>query len=291
MSIGQEATELKAKVQEELGEKFNIIAGDTERVRAAGTIDGALKIGQSVSDFTLPDAFGNQVSLKTLLAKGPAVVSFYRGEWCPFCNLELRALQEVLPEMEKLGASLIAISPERPDHGVIATDKNKLTFPVLSDFGNKVARQFGIVFQMGQEVQELAKSFFNNDIAVRNADGLYELPVPATYVIDKAGVIRFAHVDVDFMTGRAELKRCWQRCTRWSEQYGYFCPTPRNGLTGHRQGISCNKIAAFASKICRLVGSNRIVRMLFCIYSSGGHEHGKRKESSFSYWFQSRNRF
>jgi peroxiredoxin len=152
MSIRQEATELKAKVQEELGEKFNIIAGDTERVRAAGTIDGALKIGQSVSDFTLPDAFGNQVSLKTLLAKGPAVVSFYRGEWCPFCNLELRALQEVLPEMEKLGATLIAISPERPDRGVIATDKNKLTFPVLSDFGNKVARQFGIVFQMGQEV-------------------------------------------------------------------------------------------------------------------------------------------
>ena len=132
------------------------------------------------------------------------MVSFYRGEWCPFCNLELRALQEVLPEMEKLGASLIAISPERPDHGVIATAKNKLTFPVLSDFGNKVARQFGIVFQMGQEVQELAKSFFNNDIAVRNADGLYELPVPATYVIDKAGVIRFAHVEVDFMTGRAE---------------------------------------------------------------------------------------
>jgi peroxiredoxin len=204
MSIRQEATELKAKVQEELGEKFNIIAGDTERVRAAGTIDGALKIGQSVSDFTLPDTFGNQVSLKTLLAKGPAVVSFYRGEWCPFCNLELRALQEVLPEMEKLGATLIAISPERPDHGVIATDKNKLTFPVLSDFGNKVARQFGIVFQMGQEVQELAKNFFNNDIAVRNADGSYELPVPATYVIDKAGVIRFAHVEVDFMTGRAE---------------------------------------------------------------------------------------
>lgn len=132
------------------------------------------------------------------------MVSFYRGEWCPFCNLELRALQEVLPEIGKLGASLIAISPERPDHGVIATDKNKLTFPVLSDFGNKVARQFGIVFQMGQEVQGLAKSFFNNDIAVRNADGLYELPVPATYVIDKAGVIRFAHVDVDFMTGRAE---------------------------------------------------------------------------------------
>jgi peroxiredoxin len=132
------------------------------------------------------------------------VVSFYRGEWCPFCNLELRALQEVLPEMEKLGATLIAISPERPDHGIIATEKNKLTFPVLSDFGNKVARQFGIVFQMGQELKEFSKNVFKNDIAVRNGEDSYELPVPATYVIDKAGVIRFAHVEVDYMTGRAE---------------------------------------------------------------------------------------
>ena len=160
MSIRQKATELKAKVQEELGQKFNIIAGDTERVRAAGTIDGALKIGQSVSDFTLPDAFGNQVSLKTLLVRGPAVVSFYRGEWCPFCNLELRALQEVLPEMEKLGASLIAISPERPDHGVIATEKNKLTFPVLSDFGNKVARQFRDRVPDGPRSAGVGKEFF-----------------------------------------------------------------------------------------------------------------------------------
>jgi peroxiredoxin len=204
MSIRQEATKFKATVQEELGEKFKIIAGDIERVRADGTIEGALKIGHTVSDFTLPDAFGNQVSLETLLAKGPVVVSFYRGEWCPFCNLELRALQAVLPEMEKLGATLIAISPEKPDQGVIATDKNKLTFPVLSDFGNKVAQQFGIVFLMGRDVQELAKSFFNNDIAIRNADGSYELPVPATYVIDQAGVIRFAHIEADFMTGRAE---------------------------------------------------------------------------------------
>jgi len=99
---------------------------------------------------------------------------------------------------------LIAISPERPDHGIIATEKNKLTFPVLSDFGNKVARQFGIVFQMGQELKEFSKNVFKNDIAVRNGEDSYELPVPATYVIDKAGVIRFAHVEVDYMTGRAE---------------------------------------------------------------------------------------
>jgi peroxiredoxin len=204
MSVKQSSADYKAMVQEKLGEKFNIIAGDMERVRASGAINGALKNGQSAPDFTLPDAFGNQVSLKALLAKGPVVISFYRGEWCPFCNLELRGLQEALPKIEALGATLIAISPEKPDHGIVATEKGKLTFPVLSDFGNAVAQQFGIVFRVGDELQAFSKNVFKNDIALRNGEDSYELPVPATYVIDAAGVVRFAHVDVDYMTGRAE---------------------------------------------------------------------------------------
>jgi peroxiredoxin len=151
MSMNQEAAEYKAKVQERLGEKFGILAGDMERVRAAGTIDAALKVGELAPEFTLPDAFGKPVSFSALLAHGPVVISFYRGEWCPFCNIEMRALQQALPTMEQSGATLIAISPEKPDHGIVAAEKNKLTFPVLSDFGNQVARQFGIVFQIGQE--------------------------------------------------------------------------------------------------------------------------------------------
>jgi peroxiredoxin len=132
------------------------------------------------------------------------VISFYRGEWCPFCNIELRGLQQLLPRMQHLGATLIAISPEKPDFGVIATQKNELTFPVLSDYGNKVARQFGLVFQSGQEFTEFSKNVLQNDLALRNADGSYEIPVPGTFVVDTAGLIRFAHADVDFMTGRAE---------------------------------------------------------------------------------------
>lgn len=112
MSIHQEAARYKAKVQEMLGEKFSIIAGDMERVRAAGVIDAALKVGQLAPDFALPDAFGNPVSVSALLARGPVVISFYRGEWCPFCNIALRALQQALPTMEQLGATLVAISPE-----------------------------------------------------------------------------------------------------------------------------------------------------------------------------------
>lgn len=204
MSLEQAAAEFKANVQNQLGEKFNILTGDMERVRTAGTVNNALKTGQSAPLFTLPDAFGNEVSLKALLAKGPVVISFYRGEWCPFCNLELRALEQALPKIKALGATLIAISPEKPDHGIVATEKNKLTFPVLRDFGNQVARQFGIVFQVGQELQLFSKNVFKNDLALRNGEDSYELPVPATYVVDTTGIIRFAHVDVDYMLGRAE---------------------------------------------------------------------------------------
>jgi peroxiredoxin len=204
MSIHQEAAQYKANVQEMLGEKFNILAGDMEHVRATGAVDAALKVGQLAPDFTLPDAFGHPVALSALLARGPVVISFYRGEWCPFCNIELRALQQALPTIEQLGATLVAISPEMPDHGIVAAEKNKLTFPVLSDFGNNVARQFGIVFQVGQELKEFSRNVFKNDIALRNGEDSYELPVPATYVLDSSGVIRFAHVDVDYMLGRAE---------------------------------------------------------------------------------------
>lgn len=204
MTIKAASAEYKAMVQQKLGEKFHVIADDMERVRASGTVDGALKVGQSAPDFTLPDAFGNQVSLGNLLTRGPVVISFYRGEWCPFCNLELRGLQEALPQMKALGATLIAVSPEKPDNGIIATEKNKLTFPVLSDFNNTVARRFGIVFRVGEELQAFSKNVFKNDLALRNGEDSYELPVPATYVIDAKGIIRFAHVDVDYMTGRAE---------------------------------------------------------------------------------------
>jgi peroxiredoxin len=204
MSIKQALAEQKARVQARLGEKFNVISGEVERIRGLGFLDRSLKAGQAAPGFTLPDAYGREVSLKTLLAKGPVVVSFYRGEWCPYCNIELHGLQEALPKIREFGATLIVISPEKPDHGIVATEKNKLTFPVLSDFGNKVARQFGIVFQLGAQLKEFSKNVFKNDVALRNGEDSYELPVPATYVVDTKGIIRFAHVDVDYMTGRAE---------------------------------------------------------------------------------------
>jgi len=204
MSYKQEAEAYKAKAQDGLGEQFEIITDDMDRVRSSGELDHALKVNDSVPDFSLPDAFGHQISLKALLKKGPVVISFYRGEWCPFCNIELHALQEALPKINRLGAKLIAISPEKPDSGIVMTEKNKLTFPVLSDFKNTVARQFGIVFRVGDELQDFSRTVFKNDLALRNGEDSYELPVPATFVVDASGIVRFAHVEVDYMTGRAE---------------------------------------------------------------------------------------
>jgi peroxiredoxin len=204
MSYKQEAEAYKAKAQERLGDQFTILTDDMNRVRSSRALDHALKVNDSTADFSLPDAFGHEISLRTLLRTGPVVISFYRGEWCPFCNLELRALQQALPEITKLGANLIAISPEKPDNGIVLTEKNKLTFPVLSDFRNAVARQFGIVFRVGDKVQDLSRNVFRNDLALRNGEDSYELPVPATFVIDGRWIVRFAHVNVDYMTGRAE---------------------------------------------------------------------------------------
>ncbi len=206
MAYKQAAEALQAKVKASLGDQFSIISSDMERVRSSDVLDHALKVGDVAPEFTLPDAFGHEVSLKSLLAEGPLVVSFYRGEWCPYCNLELRELQAALPNMRALGANLVAISPEKPDGGMIATEKNQLTFPVLSDFDNKLARQFGIVFQVGDGVKELGKTRFKNDLELRNGEGSYQLPVPATYVIDASGIIRFSNVDADYMTGRVEAE-------------------------------------------------------------------------------------
>ncbi len=204
MATQQEAAEYKGKVQGMLGEKFSVLTNDMDRARSTGTLNHALEVGQAAPAFTLPDAFGNPVSLEIMLTQGPVVVSFYRGERCPFCNIELRGLEQALPRMRALGASLVAISPEKPEFGVLAAEKNKLTFPVLSDSGNKVARQFGIVFRMGEELQEFSRNVFKSNLPGRNGDDSYELPVPATFVIDQTRIIRFAHVDADYMTGRAE---------------------------------------------------------------------------------------
>jgi peroxiredoxin len=156
-----------------------------------------LKAGDPAPDFRLPDVRGCQVRLRDLLAKGPVVVSFYRGGWCPYCNLELRALQNALPEIKQLGAQLVAISPQTPDESLSTAEKNELEFAVLSDIGSATAKAYGIAFDLTEELRPIY-SRLGHALPDKNGDDSWILPIPATYVIDKDGIVALAFVDVDY---------------------------------------------------------------------------------------------
>ncbi len=169
----------------------------TDKLVKAGLAEKALKMGDKAPAFSLPDAKLKLVSSKELLKKGPLVLNFYRGGWCPYCNLELKAYQKILPEINELGAQLIAISPNLPDKSLSTTEKNSLDFEVLSDVRNKVAREFGLVFTLAEELRPIYKQF-GFDIAGDNGDDSFEIPIPATYVINTDGTIILSFVDADY---------------------------------------------------------------------------------------------
>lgn len=206
MTLATELSNVVQQLSEMLPEeKVKIFKAHLERLSALKIEQTSLKIGDKAPDFTLPNAIGKVVNLGTLLKGGPVVVTFYRGTWCPFCNLQLRALQSHLSEIkDEGGAQLIAISPQTPDNSLDMTEKNALTFEVLSDLGNAVAKQFGIVFQVEPEFRDLQKTL-EVDLANYNGDHEYELPTPATYIINPDGIITYAFVESDW-TQRAEPK-------------------------------------------------------------------------------------
>jgi peroxiredoxin len=166
-------------------------------VRRSGLVDRSLGIGQDLPPIVLPDATGAVVDVDDLLARGPVVISFYRGGWCPYCNIELRGLQQRLPDIRRFGGTLVAISPETPDASMTTLERNELEFPVLSDAHNRVARRFGIVHQIDPQVVELQLGN-GVDVAAINGDELVEVPLPATYVVDQGGVVRYAAADPDY---------------------------------------------------------------------------------------------
>lgn len=164
---------------------------------ASGLVDRALKTGDLAPDFELPDAGGGVQRLSRLLKSGPVVLSFYRGGWCPYCNLELRALQTAMPMMTDFGATLVAVSPQTPDESLSTAEKNALLYPVLSDRGSKVAASYGITFDLAEELRPIYTRF-NHALPVMNGVDSWTLPVPATYVIAPDGRIALHFVDVDY---------------------------------------------------------------------------------------------
>ncbi len=168
-----------------------------EELMRSGIQTRALKPGDPAKDFSLPNAHGKPVSLTSLLRDGPVVITFYRGAWCPYCNLTLKALQEALPEIEEARGKLVAISPQNPDASLSTVEKNELRFEVLSDSGNKVAKSYGIAFALQKGVSEIYKSF-GIDLQKSNGTAEEELPLAATFIIGTDERIRYAYVDTDY---------------------------------------------------------------------------------------------
>lgn len=168
-----------------------------EELRASFALGEAVRTGDKAPDFSLPDVGGNPVSLSDLLLRGSVVVTFYRGGWCPYCNIQLRAYQTILPEMGALGARLVAISPQLPDGSLSTAQTNALTFDVLSDVGDAVARRYGLVYALPEDLRDALRSN-NKALPVINGDGSWELPLPATYVIGPDGHIALASIEVDY---------------------------------------------------------------------------------------------
>ena len=179
-------------------ERQAIVQRHIDQLRSDAIARTMLKVGDLAPAIVLENAEGATVDVGTLLKKGPVIVTFYRGGWCPYCNLELKAYQDILPEIVAAGASLVAISPEKPDDTVSTAEKNALTFEVLSDVGQNVGRAFGLVYEFTEELKR-AYNGFNLDIPTRNGmPGEWALPVSATYVIDRNGSIVYAYTDADY---------------------------------------------------------------------------------------------
>jgi len=178
-------------------EKRKIMTDAIEALRKSQITDRALKVGDRMPDFVLPDVKNGPVDSKKLLKKGMLVIVFYRGGWCPYCNLQLHDLQAHLSEIKALGANLVAISPQTPDNSLSTAQKDGLSFYVLSDVDSKVAKQFNLTYTLPDNLKKLYREF-GIDLEKSNASKVWELPLGATYIILPNNKIAYAFLNVDY---------------------------------------------------------------------------------------------
>lgn len=169
----------------------------TEALIASGLAQRAIHKGDRAPEFVLDDMHGRALRSHDLLARGPLIISFYRGVWCPYCNLELQALQETLPEIRARGAELVVISPQTASNSRRSERIGGLTFPILVDKGNAVAERFGLRFRLPDDLIDLYKGFGNN-LALVNGEDSWTLPMPARFVVDRNSIVRYAEVNPDY---------------------------------------------------------------------------------------------
>jgi peroxiredoxin len=204
-TIAEQVNEVKATAASRLPEDVVAVFGsDQAALAAAGVPADAVSVGDTLAPFALPDATGQTRTLEELTAEGPAVIVFYRGGWCPYCNLTLRSYQrDLLPQLAAYSARLVAISPETPDASLSTQEKAELSYPVLSDAAAELASSLGITFQPS-EAGLMTQRKLGVDIRTTRADNGTLLPMPTVLIIDRDHVVRFVDIHPDY-TGRTEV--------------------------------------------------------------------------------------
>lgn len=198
MTLTQELKDYAdTSVQRHPGIAQDIMRNAIEELETTDILKHAIKKGDTFPDFILPNASGKKVSLIELLKKGNVVLTFYRGGWCPYCNITLRALQQALPHIKAKGANLVAITPETPDNSLSTQEKNKLDFQVLTSENNALARSIGLVYKLPNDLVKLYKKF-GIDLDQSQGNTANELPIAATYVIDQNRKITYHFLAEDY---------------------------------------------------------------------------------------------
>jgi peroxiredoxin len=198
MSLQAQLDEIRSRTRELLRpEHLAVTDRAIAELQESGLAKRILPAGATAPDFELPDANGKLVRSSELRARGRLVISFYRGRWCPYCVAQLEALQQVWAQIQAKGASLIAVSPQTQRQTSFAAEQHHLKFPLLSDAGNQVAKKFGLVYGIPDYLKQQYKRTFVN-LPLCNGDESWELPLPATFVIEPDGKVLFAEAHADY---------------------------------------------------------------------------------------------
>lgn len=193
--IEQLNDELSSQLPQEV---LNAFGSSIEDLKTKNIEESSIQIGEQIPEFSLPNVYGKKVNSTEILKNGKIILAFYRGSWCPYCNLELKSLQDNISRIKERNAVLIAISPQSPDHSLAMVEKNNIEFEVLTDHNNDFAKKLGIVFQL----QDFVLPYYQNlgiDLAIFNKNNENTLPIPAVFVVDENNKVLYKFLDVNYM--------------------------------------------------------------------------------------------
>lgn len=195
-ALEERMEKMKNKKSSWTKEEIQLMKTESEKLLNALPNPG-VQVGKKAPNFSLVNADGKTVSLESELAKGPVVLVFYRGAWCPFCNMHLRALKESLPEFQKFGAQLVAITPQTPDKSQKQFEAEGSPFEILSDLNNQTMKSYNLYFEPSKALVDVYKSH-GLDLEGFNGNGRTGLPVPGTFIIDQKGIVRAMKAQTDY---------------------------------------------------------------------------------------------